>query len=89
MNLVEVKYLFDNSKLIFYFTADNRIDFRDLVKDLASVFRTRIELRQISTRDQVKRLGGCGMCGRELCCCSFLKIMMEQQLRWLKNKIFH
>lgn len=73
MNLVEVKYLFDNSKLIFYFTADNRIDFRDLVKDLASVFRTRIELRQISTRDQVKRLGGCGMCGRELCCCSFLK----------------
>lgn len=73
MNLVEVKYLFDNSKLIFYFTADNRIDFRELVKDLAGIFRTRIELRQISTRDEVKRLGGCGACGRELCCCSFLK----------------
>ena len=58
MNLVEVKYLFDNSKLIFYFTSDNRVDFRDLVKDLASVYRTRIELRQISNRDYVKRLGG-------------------------------
>ena len=73
MNLVEAKYLFDNSKLIFYFTADNRIDFRDLVKDLASIFKTRIELRQISIRDQVKRLCGNGICGRELCCCSFLK----------------
>lgn len=73
MNLVEVKYLFDNSKLIFYFTAENRIDFRELVKDLASIFKTRIELRQISTRDQVKRLCGNGICGRELCCCTFLK----------------
>ena len=73
MNLVEAKYLFDNSKLIFYFTADKRIDFRDLVKDLASIFRTRIELRQIIVRDEVKRLCGNGMCGRELCCASFLK----------------
>lgn len=73
MKLVEVRYLLDNSKLIFYFTADNRIDFRELVKDLASIFRTRIELRQISTREQVRRLGGIGICGRELCCCSFLK----------------
>ena len=73
MTLTDAKYLFDNSKLIFSFTADNRIDFRDLVKDLASIFRTRIELRQISTRDEVKKIGGFGMCGRELCCCSFLK----------------
>lgn len=73
MNLVETRYLFDNSKLIFYFTADNRVDFRELVKDLASIFRTRIELRQISIRDQVKLLGGNGICGLKLCCCSFLK----------------
>lgn len=73
MKLVEAKYLFDNSKLIFYFTAENRVDFRELVKELASIFRTRIELRQISTREQVKRLGGNGICGRELCCCSYLK----------------
>ena len=73
MILTDAKYLFDNSKLIFSFTADNRIDFRDLVKDLASIFRTRIELRQISTRDEVKKIGGFRMCGRELCCCSFLK----------------
>ena len=73
MTLTDAKYLFDNSTLIFSFTADNRIDFRDLVKDLASIFRTRIELRQISTRDEVKKIGGYGMCGRELCCCSFLK----------------
>ena len=95
MNLVEAKYLFDNSKLIFYFTADNRIDFRDLVKDLAAVFKTRIELRQISTRDQVKRLGGNGVCGRELCCCSFLnkfdnvsiKMAKEQNLSLNVSKI--
>ncbi len=73
MNLVETRYLFDNSKLIFYFTAENRVDFRELVKDLASIFRTRIELRQISIRDQVKLLGGNGICGLKLCCCSFLK----------------
>ena len=95
MKLTEVKYLFDNSKLIFYFTADNRIDFRDLVKDLASIFKTRIELRQISNRDQVKRIGGNGICGRELCCCSFLhnsdnvtiKMAKEQNLSLNVSKI--
>ena len=72
MNLTEVEYKFDNSKIIFFFTADGRIDFRELVKDLAAVFRTRIELRQIGVRDEVKKIGGNGVCGRELCCCSFL-----------------
>lgn len=72
MNLIDVEYKFDNSKMIFYFTADGRIDFRDLVKDLAAIFKTRIELRQIGVRDEVKRIGGNGVCGRELCCCSFL-----------------
>ena len=72
MNLTEVEYKFDNSKILFYFTADGRIDFRELVKDLAAIFKTRIELRQIGVRDEVKRIGGNGVCGRELCCCSFL-----------------
>ena len=72
MNLLDVEYKFDNSKILFFFTADGRIDFRELVKDLAAVFKTRIELRQIGVRDEVKNLGGNGMCGRELCCCSFL-----------------
>ena len=72
MNLVDVEYKFDNSKILFYFTADGRVDFRELVKDLASVFKTRIELRQIGVRDEVKSIGGNGVCGRELCCCSFL-----------------
>ncbi len=72
MNLTEVEYQFDNSKILFYFTADGRIDFRELVKDLAAIFKTRIELRQIGVRDEVKRIGGNGVCGRELCCCSFL-----------------
>lgn len=72
MNLTEVEYKFDHSKMIFYFTADGRVDFRDLVKDLAAIFKTRIELRQIGVRDEVKRIGGNGVCGRELCCCSFL-----------------
>ena len=72
MKLVDAEYKFDGSKLIFYFTADGRIDFRELVKDLASVFRTRIELRQIGVRDEIRRIGGNGPCGRELCCCSFL-----------------
>lgn len=71
MNLIDVEYKFDNSKVLFYFTADGRIDFRDLVKDLASIFRTRIELRQIGVRDEIRRIGGNGICGRELCCCSF------------------
>ena len=72
MKLVDAEYKFDGSKLIFYFTADGRIDFRDLVKDLAAIFRTRIELRQIGVRDEIRRIGGNGACGRELCCCSFL-----------------
>lgn len=72
MKLTDVEYKFDRSKLLFFFKADGRIDFRDLVKDLASIFKTRIELRQIGVRDEVRSLGGNGMCGRELCCCSFL-----------------
>ena len=72
MNLLDVEYKFDNSKILFFFTADGRIDFRELVKDLAAIFKTRIELRQIGVRDEVKRIGGNGVCGRELCCCSFL-----------------
>lgn len=72
MKLVDVEYTFDNNKIIFYFTADGRIDFRDLVKDLAGVFRTRIELRQIGVRDEAKMIGGLGPCGRRLCCSSWL-----------------
>ena len=72
MTLTDVEFKFDNSKVLFYFTADGRIDFRELVKDLAAIFKTRIELRQIGVRDEVKRIGGNGVCGRELCCCSFL-----------------
>jgi len=95
MNLVDVEYKFDGSKLIFYFTADGRIDFRELVKDLASVFRTRIELRQIGVRDEVRRIGGCGMCGRQLCCTTFLgnfetvsiKMAKEQNISLNPSKI--
>lgn len=72
MKLVEVEYTFDGNKILFYFTADGRIDFRDLVKDLATVFRTRIELRQIGVRDETKTMGSVGMCGRALCCSTFL-----------------
>ena len=95
MKLVDVEYKFDGSKVIFYFTADGRIDFRELVKDLAAVFRTRIELRQIGVRDEVKRIGGNGICGRELCCCSFLgnfetvsiKMAKEQNISLNPSKI--
>jgi len=95
MNLVDVELTFDNSKLIFYFTADGRIDFRELVKDLASVFRTRIELRQIGVRDEAKMLGGLGPCGRTLCCSTFLgdfhpvsiKMAKEQDLSLNPSKI--
>ena len=72
MKLVDVEYTFDNNKILFYFTADGRVDFRELVKDLASVFRTRIELRQIGVRDEAKMMGGLGICGRPFCCTSFL-----------------
>ncbi len=95
MHLTDVEYKFDNSKILFYFTADGRIDFRELVKDLASIFKTRIELRQIGVRDEVKRIGGNGICGRELCCCSFLndfetvsiKMAKEQNLSLNPSKI--
>jgi cell fate regulator YaaT (PSP1 superfamily) len=73
MKLVDAEYSFDRSKIVFYFTSDNRVDFRNLVKDLASIFRVRIELRQIGVRDEAKMLGGIGPCGRKLCCISFLK----------------
>ena len=95
MKLVDAEYKFDGSKLIFYFTADGRIDFRDLVKDLAAIFRTRIELRQIGVRDEIRRIGGNGACGRELCCCSFLgnfetvsiKMAKEQNISLNPSKI--
>ena len=95
MTLTDVEFKFDNSKVLFYFTADGRIDFRDLVKDLAAIFKTRIELRQIGVRDEVKRIGGNGVCGRELCCCSFLgnfetvsiKMAKEQNMSLNPSKI--
>ncbi len=95
MNLVDVEYTFDKSKVLFYFTADGRVDFRQLVKDLAAVFRTRIELRQIGVRDEAKLLGGFGICGRPLCCSQFLgdfepvsiKMAKEQSLSLNPTKI--
>ncbi len=95
MKLVEAEYTFDNNKLLFYFTADGRIDFRELVKDLAAVFRTRIELRQIGVRDETKIMGGYGICGRQLCCQTFLpefapvsiKMAKEQNLSLNPTKI--
>ena len=86
MNLTDVEYTFDNSKLLFYFTADGRIDFRDLVKELASVFKTRIELRQIGVRDEVRKIGGNGICGRELCCCSFLENFDSVSIKMAKQQ---
>lgn len=95
MKLVDVEYAFNGSKIVFYFTAEGRIDFRELVKDLASVFRTRIELRQIGVRDEAKLLGGLGCCGRPVCCKSFLadfqpvsiKMAKEQNLSLSPTKI--
>ena len=95
MKLTGVEYKFDGSKILFYFTADGRIDFRELVKELASIFKTRIELRQIGVRDEVRRIGGNGVCGRELCCCSFLgnfetvsiKMAKEQNIALNPSKI--
>ena len=95
MKLVDVEYTFDNSKLLFYFTSDGRVDFRELVKDLASVFRTRIELRQIGIRDETKMIGGLGVCGRPFCCKKFLddfgqvsiKMAKEQNLSLNSQKI--
>jgi len=95
MKLIDVEYTFDGNKILFYFTADGRVDFRELVKDLASIFRTRIELRQIGVRDEAKMLGGLGICGRPLCCASFLgefepvsiKMAKEQSLSLNPSKI--
>ncbi len=86
MNLVDVECTFDNSKLLFYFTADNRGDFRELVKDLAAVFRTRIELRQIGVRDKAKILGGIGICGREFCCKGHLQDFQPVSIRMAKEQ---
>ena len=86
MKLVAAEYTFDNNKLLFYFTADGRIDFRELVKDLASVFRTRIELRQIGVRDETKMLGGIGICGRDLCCRSYLTDFVPVSIKMAKEQ---
>ena len=86
MKLVEAEYTFDNNKLLFYFTADGRIDFRDMVKDLAAVFRTRIELRQIGVRDETKILGGVGICGRGLCCHTYLTEFVPVSIKMAKEQ---
>lgn len=86
MNLVDVEITFDNNKMLFYFTADGRVDFRDLVKDLASIFRTRIELRQIGVRDESKVLGGLGICGRPFCCASFLGDFQPVSIKMAKEQ---
>ena len=86
MKLVDVECTFDNNKLLFYFTADNRVDFRELVKDLASVFRTRIELRQIGVRDESKILGGLGICGRPFCCKDFLSEFRPVSIKMAKEQ---
>ena len=95
MKLIDVEYTFDNNKVIFYFTADGRVDFRELVKDLATIFKTRIELRQIGVRDEAKMIGGLGPCGRPMCCSTFLgdfasvsiKMAKEQNLSLNPTKI--
>ena len=95
MKLIDVECTFDNNKLLFYFSAENRVDFRELVKDLASIFKTRIELRQIGVRDEAKFLGGLGICGREFCCKNYLgdfqpvsiKMAKEQSLSLNPTKI--
>ena len=86
MKLVDVECTFDNNKLLFYFTADNRVDFRELVKDLASVFRTRIELRQIGVRDEAKMLGGLGVCGRPFCCKTFMGDFQPVSIKMAKEQ---
>lgn len=86
MKLIECEYTFDNNKVLFYFTADGRIDFRELVKDLAAVFRTRIELRQIGVRDETKTLGGLGICGRPLCCATYLSDFCPVSIKMAKEQ---
>ena len=86
MKLIDAEYTFDNNKVLFYFTADGRIDFRELVKDLASVFKTRIELRQIGVRDETKILGGIGICGRPLCCHTHLSDFIPVSIKMAKEQ---
>ena len=86
MTLTDVEVKFDNNKILFYFTADGRIDFRELVKDLASIYKTRIELRQIGVRDEVRKIGGNGVCGRELCCCTFLNDFEAVSIKMAKEQ---
>ena len=88
MKLVGAEYTFDKSKLIFYFTCESRVDFRELVRDLASTFRTRIELRQIGIRDEAKMLGGIGVCGRKLCCANFLSDFVQVSIKMAKEQNF-
>ncbi len=88
MDLVDVEYTFDRSKLIFYFTCESRVDFRELVKDLASTFRTRIELRQIGIRDEAKMMGGLGICGRKYCCANFLTDFVQVSIKMAKEQNF-
>lgn len=86
MKLIDVEYTFDNNKILFYFTADGRVDFRELVKDLAAVFKTRIELRQIGVRDESKMMGGIGVCGRVLCCSSYLGEFQPVSIKMAKEQ---
>lgn len=86
MKLIDAEYTFDNNKVLFYFTADGRIDFRELVKDLASVFKTRIELRQVGVRDETKIIGGVGICGRALCCHSYLSEFIPVSIKMAKEQ---
>ena len=86
MNLIEVNYAFDLSKIVFYFTAEGRVDFRELVKDLAYIFRTRIDLRQVGVRDEAKKIGGTGCCGRPLCCANFLGDFAQVSIRMAKEQ---
>ena len=86
MNLVDAVFAFDGKKIVFFFTSDNRVDFRELVKDLAAAFKARIELRQIGSRDQAKLVGGIGVCGRELCCCTFLEHFAPVSLRMARDQ---
>lgn len=86
MKLIDAEYTFDNNKVLFYFTADGRIDFRELVKDLASIFKTRIELRQVGVRDETKIMGGIGICGRPLCCHSYLSEFIPVSIKMAKEQ---
>lgn len=86
MKLIDTEYTFDNNKVLFYFTADGRIDFRELVKDLAAVFKTRIELRQVGVRDETKMLGGIGICGRPLCCNTYLSEFIPVSIKMAKEQ---